>query len=114
MDVFVSLPTFHQQGGWVILCQCQAENSAASPHARLCQLEMCLEWHKESNAVFCGRQAGYHRLILPTLTAEALCSLTNVSSLHLSIRVHLSFSLRKMTYCVLTICPLRLTLALSL
>lgn len=41
-----------------------SETSAASPHSRLCQLEISLEWSKESNAVFCERQrpAGYRRL----------------------------------------------------
>lgn len=50
---------FSSTGGWVILSQRRTETSAASPHSRLCQLEMSLEWYKGSNAIFCVRQTGW-------------------------------------------------------
>lgn len=56
----------------MILSLCQTETSVASPYSHPCQLEMSLEWHKESNAAFCERQrqAGYHCHLLAGNTKQ--------------------------------------------
>lgn len=95
-------------GVGLILSQCRAETSAASPHSHLCQLEMSLEWHKESNAVFCEvEQTGWVSLpVFPSPDHWSLVFLQMLSHpLNLLILVDLSFSLRKMTSCNITNCP---------
>lgn len=95
-----------------------AETSAASPHSRLCQREISLEWPKESNAVFCERQrpAGYQRLFsLPwplkssvdlQVLFHLLKSLFTTPSLHISFMHLFLSSPAKITPFIRTICIL--------
>lgn len=107
MAVFVSLPLFIKRGmgagawagGGEDSVSVRTETSAASPHSRLCQLEMSLEWHKEINAVFCERrgQAGYDCLFfLPnrwSLMLTHKCCFIRSSPFHHSVSCYLSIYL---------------------
>lgn len=85
--IFVRPSTFHQEAAgcraWAWgrrgLNLSQTETSSASPHPRLCQLEISLETHKGGDSVHCERQtlSGYRCQFFPPLTTKVFSWLPN-------------------------------------
>lgn len=85
MAVFVHLYTFHQLevgcrgvGRGEERIWCWTKTTVAFTHSCTCQLEISVEWHKESNAAFCERlrQAGFPPLWLLESAVHLLKSAT--------------------------------------
>ncbi len=123
MAVFVSPPTFHQQGGWGDSVSVSDRKCSLSSFTSVPASDVFGVAQRKQCCLLLKTETGWVSLPVfpspdrwsPVLTHKCcFIRLQSLSSLHLLILVNLLFTLRKMTPCIITAGPLCLTLSLQL